>query len=49
MLERQKLIEDIRKGMAALQSYIQPSGKLNLTDTNVLAETFVGGLQPVSG
>jgi tetratricopeptide (TPR) repeat protein len=44
MLERQKLIEDIRKGVAALQSYIQPSGKLNLTDTNVHAETFVAGL-----
>jgi tetratricopeptide (TPR) repeat protein len=41
MLERQKLIDDIRKGVAALQSYIQPGGALNLTDTNVHAETFV--------
>src|SRR6476646_8575705 len=44
MLERQKLIEDIRKGVAALQSYIQPGGTLNLTDTNVHAETFAAGL-----
>ncbi|MFL6310794.1 MAG: SMEK domain-containing protein [Terriglobales bacterium] len=44
MLERQKLIEDIRKGVAALQSYIQPGGALNLTDTNVHAETFTAGL-----
>jgi tetratricopeptide (TPR) repeat protein len=44
MLESQKLIEDIRKGVAALQSYIQPGGELNLTDTNVHAETFTAGL-----
>jgi tetratricopeptide (TPR) repeat protein len=44
MLESQKLIEDIRKGVAALQSYIHPGGKLNLTDTNVHAETFAAGL-----
>jgi tetratricopeptide (TPR) repeat protein len=44
MLERQKLIDDIRRGAAALQRYIEPSGTLNLTDTNVHAETFVAGL-----
>lgn len=44
MLERQKLIDDIRRGVAALQSYIEPGGTLNLTDTNVHAETFVAGL-----
>ncbi len=44
MLERQKLIEDIRRGVASLQSYIQPGGALNLTDTNVHAENFVAGL-----
>ena len=44
MLERQKLIDEIRKGAAALQSYIEPSGPLNLTDTNVHAEIFVAGL-----
>src|ERR1700722_20353480 len=44
MLEMQKLIDDIRRGAAALRSYIEPSGTLNLTDTNVHAETFVAGL-----
>ena len=44
MLEREYLLEDIRKGLAVLQNYVQPGGKLNLTDTNVHAEHFVAGL-----
>jgi tetratricopeptide (TPR) repeat protein len=44
MLERETLIEDIRKGLAVIQNYIRPGGKINLTDANVHAENFVAGL-----
>ena len=44
MLQKETLIEDIRKGLAVLQNYVRPSGTLNLTDTNVYAEEFVAGL-----
>jgi len=42
MLERENLLEDIRKGLAVLQNYIRPGGTLNLTDTNVHSEDFAG-------
>ncbi|MDB5328975.1 MAG: hypothetical protein JWP03_126, partial [Phycisphaerales bacterium] len=44
MLERESLLEDIRKGLAVLQFYLQPAGTLNLNDANVHAELFVEGL-----
>ena len=44
MLQRDTFIEDIRKGLAALQIFILPGGTLNLTDANVQAEDFVAGL-----
>ncbi len=44
MLERQTLIEQIRRGLAVYQDYVRPGGTLNLTDTNVHAEDFVAGL-----
>jgi hypothetical protein len=44
MLETKTLIDDVRKGLAALQSYIRPGGSLHLTDINIHAEDFVAGL-----
>lgn len=44
MLLRETMINDIRKGLAAIQEYVRPGGTLNLTDTNVHAEAFVAGL-----
>jgi HEAT repeat protein len=44
MLERQRLIDDVRRGIAAFQSYVGPTGRLNLLDTNVHAEDFVSKL-----
>ena len=44
MLEREALLEDIRKGLAVLRDYLRPAGGLNLTDANVHAESFVAGL-----
>lgn len=44
MLQREKMIADIRKGLAVYQDYIRPGGTMNLTDTNIYAENFVAGL-----
>jgi hypothetical protein len=44
MLARETLINDIRKGLAAFQSYIEPGGKLHLTDINIHAEDFAAAL-----
>ncbi len=44
MLKKQKLIDDIRSAFAIFQNYIASGGSLNLTDTSVSAESFVGGL-----
>ena len=44
LLAKEAMIGDIRRGLAVLQSYVQPGGKLNLTDINVHAEDFVAGL-----
>ncbi len=44
MLDKKRMIEDIRLGLAVLQSYIRPGGPMNLTDINVHAEDFVGNL-----
>lgn len=44
MLLRQKLIGDIRLGLAVLQGHIRPGGPLNLTDINIHAEDFVGNI-----
>ncbi len=44
MLQRQTMIDNIRKGLAVYQNYVRPGGTLNLTDTNVHAEDFVSGL-----
>ena len=39
MLQREIMIADIRKGLAVYQDYVRSGGPLNLTDTNVHAET----------
>ncbi len=44
MLEAKNLLDDIRKRLASLQSYIRPGGALHLTDINIHAEDFVAGL-----
>jgi tetratricopeptide (TPR) repeat protein len=44
MLQRETMLDDIRKGLAVYQNYVRPGGALNLTDTNVHAEDFVAGL-----
>ncbi len=44
MLTSERLINDIRMGLATLQHYIRPGGSLNLTDANVHAEPFIAGL-----
>lgn len=44
VLEREKLIQEIRSGLAYLQQYVSYGGKENLTDTNIYAEDFVSGL-----
>lgn len=41
MLAKESLIADIRQGLALLQLYIQPGGKLGLTDSHKHAEDFV--------
>ncbi|WP_455827393.1 SMEK domain-containing protein [Pseudomonas graminis] len=41
MLLKQNLMQDIRHGLAYLQSGIRPGPKCNLTDLNVMAEDFV--------
>lgn len=44
MLANKEFREDIRLGFAHLQDYVRPGGRLNLTDINVHAEDFVGGV-----
>jgi tetratricopeptide (TPR) repeat protein len=44
MLQRQTMIDDIRRGLAVYENYVRPGGTLNLTDSNVHAEDFVAGL-----
>jgi len=41
MLVLKEVREDIRLGFAFVQAYIEPGGRLNLTDINVHAEDFV--------
>jgi tetratricopeptide (TPR) repeat protein len=44
VLDKEKLIQDIRAGLAYLEAYVSSSNSLNLTDTNIHSEDFVGGL-----
>jgi tetratricopeptide (TPR) repeat protein len=44
VLDKEQLIQDIRSGLAYLEAYVSSSNKLNLTDTNIHSEDFVGGL-----
>ena len=44
MLAKETLIADIRKGLAVLQHYVRPGGRINLTDGNVQSESVVEDL-----
>ena len=41
LLAKEVLIADIRKGLAILQSYVRPGGRINLTDGHVQSESVV--------
>lgn len=44
MLDKERLIRDIRKAFATLSTYLQMGGKLNHTDSHVQSESFVQDL-----
>jgi hypothetical protein len=44
VLDKEKLIQDIIAGLSYLEAYVSSSNSLNLTDTNIHSEDFVGGL-----